>query len=46
MPARACVRCEHVQIPDEVTEEVVATLEQHTEPGDDIVFPGGGPTVH
>ena len=46
MPARACVRCEHVQIADEVTEEVVATLEQHTEPGDDIVFPGGGPTVH
>jgi hypothetical protein len=46
VPARACVRCEHVQIADEVTEEVVATLEQHTEPGDDIVFPGGGPTVH
>lgn len=46
VPARACDRCEHVRIDDEVTEDVIATLEKHTEPGDDIVFPEGGPTVH
>jgi hypothetical protein len=46
VPARACERCEHVRIDDQVTEEVVATLESHTEPGDDIVFPDEGPTVH
>jgi hypothetical protein len=46
VPARACKRCEHVQIDDEVTEDVVATLESHTEPGDDIIFPGGAPTLH
>ena len=45
VPARVCERCGHVGIEDEVTEEVVATLEEHTEPGDDIVFPGGA-TLH
>lgn len=46
VPARLCVRCEEVSIEDEVTDEVVAALEEHTEPGDDIVFPEGGPTLH
>ena len=46
VPARVCERCEHVSIEDDVTEEVLSTLEQHSEPGDDIVFPGGGPTLH
>ena len=45
VPARICQACEHVGIEDEVTEDVIATLEQHTEPGDDIIFPGG-PTLH
>ena len=46
VPARVCERCEHVSIEDDVTEEVLSTLEQHSEPGDDIIFPGGGPTLH
>ena len=46
VPARVCERCQHVGIEDEVTEEVISTLEQNTEPGDDIIFPGGGPTLH
>jgi hypothetical protein len=45
-PGARLQRCEHVQIDDEVTEDVVATLESHTEPGDDIIFPGGAPTLH
>jgi hypothetical protein len=46
VPARVCERCQNVGIEDEVTEEVISTLEQNTEPGDDIIFPGGGPTLH
>lgn len=39
VPARSCERCARVAFADEVIEEVVATLERHSEPGDDIVFP-------
>jgi hypothetical protein len=34
-----------VSFDDEVTEAVIAALEEHTEPGDDIIFPGGA-TLH
>ena len=39
VPARACTECSWVMIDDRISEEVVATLEAQTEPGDDIVFP-------
>lgn len=45
VPARSCERCDHVQIEDEAVEETVATLEEHTLPGDDIVLPAGA-TLH
>jgi hypothetical protein len=45
VPGRQCERCEQVTFDDEVTDEVVATLEEHTQPGDDIIFPGGQ-TLH
>jgi YgiT-type zinc finger domain-containing protein len=45
VPARECGRCGHVAIDDEVTEAVVESLEEHTRPGDDIIFPGGA-TLH
>lgn len=45
VPARRCERCAEVSFEDEVTEEVVSTLEAHTQPGDDIIFPGGQ-TLH
>ncbi len=45
VPGRQCERCEQVTFDDEVTDEVVAILEEHTQPGDDIIFPGGQ-TLH
>ena len=45
VPARKCERCEELSFEDEVTNEVVAALEEHTQPGDDIIFPGGQ-TLH
>lgn len=40
-PARACDHCDTVSVEDEVVEELIAALEEHTRPGDDIIFPGG-----
>ena len=45
VPASACERCDHLAVDDEATEEAVAALERHTEPGDDIILPAG-PTLH
>lgn len=45
VPTRVCTRCEHVAVEDETIQEVVATLELHTEPGDDVVLPAGA-TLH
>lgn len=38
-PARHCGECGHVEIDEATQEEVIATLERRTRPGDDIVFP-------
>jgi YgiT-type zinc finger domain-containing protein len=39
VPAQVCPTCEQVSFEDEMTEAVIAALEEHTEPGDDIIFP-------
>lgn len=39
VPALRCESCGYVAIEEEVHEEVIAVLERHSEPGDDIVFP-------
>ena len=39
VPARRCEACGYVDIDEATQEEVIATLERHTRPGDDIVFP-------
>jgi YgiT-type zinc finger domain-containing protein len=39
VPAWRCPACGYLDIDEAVREEVVATLERHTRPGDDIVFP-------
>jgi hypothetical protein len=38
-PTRRCGECGHLEIDETTQEEVIATLERHTRPGDDIVFP-------
>lgn len=40
---RACSACGWLDVPDEVRERLIATLDAHTEPGDDIVFPQDTP---
>ena len=37
--ARACPDCGYVDVSDTAREELIATLERRTQPGDDIVFP-------
>jgi YgiT-type zinc finger domain-containing protein len=39
VPARRCGECGHVDVEDERQEELIAVLERHSLPGDDIVFP-------
>ena len=39
VPARHCTDCGHVEIDEATQEAVIATLERHSRPGDDIVFP-------
>jgi hypothetical protein len=39
VPARACAGCGYVNVADAAREQLIATLEQETQPGDDIVFP-------
>ena len=38
-PAARCACCGHVDVDDATQEEVIAALERHSEPGDDLVFP-------
>lgn len=39
VPAWRCTECGNLDIDDAVRESVIASLEQHSRPGDDIVFP-------
>jgi YgiT-type zinc finger domain-containing protein len=39
VPARHCVECGHVDVDEATQEAVIAMLERHSRPGDDIVFP-------
>jgi YgiT-type zinc finger domain-containing protein len=39
VPVEACSACDWVNIDDDVLDEVLAELERHTLPGDDIVMP-------
>lgn len=39
VPAAKCQFCGHVDVDEETQEEVIAALERHSEPGDDLVFP-------
>lgn len=39
VPARLCEACGYVDVADSTREELIATLEDKTQPGDDIVFP-------
>ncbi|MEK0082641.1 hypothetical protein [Benzoatithermus flavus] len=38
VPAWHCSECGYVDVEDATRESVIATLEEHTRPGDDIVF--------
>lgn len=42
VPARACGECGYIDIADTAREQLIATLECETRPGDDIVFPVEG----
>jgi YgiT-type zinc finger domain-containing protein len=39
VPAWRCGECGHVDVEDERQDELIAALENHSLPGDDIVFP-------
>jgi YgiT-type zinc finger domain-containing protein len=39
VPAAHCRHCGHVDVDEATQEEVIAALERHSEPGDDLVFP-------
>lgn len=39
VPAAKCPECGHVDIDDGTQEQVIAELERHSLPGDDLVFP-------
>jgi len=44
VPAWSCTACGYLDIDEPVRESVIASLEQHSRPGDDIVFPVEGDT--
>jgi YgiT-type zinc finger domain-containing protein len=39
LSAWRCGECGYVDVEDATRESLIATLEEHTQPGDDIVFP-------
>ncbi len=42
VPAARCPGCGHVDVDEATQEKVIAELERHSQPGDDLVFPVDG----